>query len=309
VGWHVLESHQDLSLAALLNEAEVLFHAKQWPPPVAGDVRGWLRSESGSFPANTIPRTDHLLLDLVSTALPAIERRAEIERVENEDGTVELGFQFKDVPEGEYNLTLSSLGHYRWTPTSLLVVPPMEGIVFLRYDLDEVLPLEFLVVDAETHEEIADFEARHIKQTNSDEHGVLLHTGPLEGEQFPLDQPFTWSVEADGYAVAYGNESAFEVVEGRRRALVELQPGWSTRFLIMGGEKGGRPRPLPGADIYLDGEFIGRSGPNGGLVVHRDEPPGSAAVRYLDWEPMNAITLVKRRSNVTPVVMAEPERD
>lgn len=309
IGYHVENSPQPLSAASLLNGEEVLFEAKVWPPPVAGNISGWLRTENGGFPANAMPRTNHILIDIVSTALPAIERRADIERVEESDGSVIFKFVFKDVPEGEYNLTLSSLGNYRWAPTSMRVVPPRAGIEFMRYDLDEAPELVFEVFDAETEQPIEGFEARHIKQTNSDEHGVLLHTGPLEGEQFPLDQPFRWSVEADGYAVAYGDESAFEMRDGKRVARVVLSPGWSTRFLIMGGSKGTRPRPLPGVDVYLDDEFVGRSGPEGGLVVSMQEEPSTVEVRYLDWEPMQPISLMKRRSNVIPVVLAEPERE
>ena len=307
-GFHVVNSPQYLGPANVLTGAELLFEAKVWPPPVAGNISGWLRTENGSFPANAIPRTNHILLDIVSTELPAIERRANIEAVEQDDGVV-FRFEFPDVPEGEYNLTLSSLGNYRWAPTSMLVVPPVEGLEFLRFDMDEALPLEFEVLDAESKDFVLGFEARHIKISDSDEQGVLLHTGPLEGEQFPLDQPFLWSVEADGYATAYGDESVFEMRDGKRVARIELVPGWSRRFLVMGGERGSRPRPLPGADVYLDGEFQGRTGPGGGLVVFLAEAPSEVEVRYLDWQPLSPISLEKRRSNVTPVVMAEPERD
>lgn len=304
-GFVVRESRARLAELHVSGNFPLAFHVKPWPPEVAGDISGWLRTESGGFPAEALPRANHLVLDLVSTEQPPITRRGALEATENARGELYYTFRFEDVPAGEYNLTLSSLGNYRWEPTSVLVSPPREGIEFLRYDLDEVLPLAFEVFDAESEEPVTDFEARHIKQTNSDEHGVFLHTGPIEGEQFPRDMPFRWSVEADGYAVAYGDERAFVEEDGRRVAKVYLKRGWSTRFLVMGGKP--RTAPLDGAEVWIDGSFVGSTGPDGGLDVALAEAPGSVDVRYGDWTLAEEIALFKRRSNVTPVLMTAPE--
>ena len=310
LGWVVKEPLQSIESHHVDAGTRFAFAAKQWPPPIAGDISGWLRAEKGSFSQGTIPRTNHLVLDLVSTEHPPIKRRGNIERTEDARGTVLFVFRFEDVPEGEYNLTLSSLGNYRWEPTSVLVSPPASSIEFLRYDLDQALPVVFRVFDAKSREPIEDFDARHIKQTNSEEHGVFLHTGPLESEQFPLDMPFDWSVEADGYATAYGDESAFTIEDGSRVADVYLARGWSTRFLVMGGMP--HTRPLSGADIVLDGEVVGRTGPDGGLNVSREEAPGSVEVRYFGWTLAKPISIVegvnsRSRSRVTPVLLKEPE--
>ena len=43
--------------------------------------------------------------------------------------------------------------------------------------------------------------------------------------------------------------------------------GWSARFLVMGGKP--KTRPLDGAEILLDGEFVGKTrSPNGTLNVY-----------------------------------------
>lgn len=307
--WAALVGHRDLLPQEVLFGAELLFEVKRWPPPVAGNISGWLRTETGSFPEGAVPRTDHILLDLVSDKLPAIELRAVLEPHKDDVGGITFSFLFEDVPEGNYELTLSSLGNYRWSPTSQRVAPPVSNLEFLRFDLDAVLPLVFEVTDAETGEPVLAFEARHIKQTNSAEHGVLLHTGPIESEQFPRDLAFVWSVEAAGYAVAYGDQSAFEEREGKRVAHVALKRGWSTRFLVMGGPQGSRPQPLAGAEIEIDGEVAGHTDGNGGLVVSLDVEPEQVAVRYLDWEAVEGVATEKRRSNVTPVILSEPSRD
>ena len=307
-GW-VVERPQRSVGGGGATTVELEFLAKPWPPEVAGDISGWLRAESGGFSPDTLPRPDHLILDLVSTQRPLIVRRGQLEPVPDEEGRTSYEFRFRDVPAGEYNLTLSSLDNYRWAPTSLLVAPPASNIEFLCYDLDETVALVFEVFDAVTQEPIQAFDARHIKQTNSELHGVFLHTGPLEGRQFPRDMPFDWSVHAEGYATAYGTEASFAPDGDRLVARVYLQRGWSTRFLVMGGKPSARP--LPAAEIRLDGELVGRTGPNGALNVQLPGQPESIEVRYLDWvlvEPvdLSASTGARRQSKVTPVILRPP---
>lgn len=307
-GWVALDDSHVLLPQEILFGCDLQFEAKPWPPPSAGDISGWLRAEKGSFPADAVPRRDHILLDLASTELPAINLRATLEPLVDEEGGVTFRFLFEDVPAGEYELTLSSLGNYRWDPSSLRVAPPTTGLEFLRFDLDEVVPLQFEIYDLATNEAIEDFEARHIKITASEEHGLLLHTGPIEASQFPRDQAFLWSVEAAGYAVAYGDEAAFtEEKDGRRVARIGLKTGWSARLLLMGGPRGSRPRAVAGGEVYLDGEFVGRSDSNGGLVVYAKEAPVELTARYPGSSESFWGLVEKRRSNVTPIVMTEPE--
>ncbi|MCA9695355.1 MAG: hypothetical protein KC636_37595 [Myxococcales bacterium] len=107
--------------------------------------------------------------------------------------------------------------------------------------------------------------------------------------------------------MAYGDESAFTEEAGRRVARVALRRGWSTRFLVMGGKRNERASPLAGADVVLDGEVVGRTGPDGGLVVALDAQPAAVEVRYFGWSLGRAISLEKSRSNVTPVILVEPD--
>jgi hypothetical protein len=282
-----------------------------WPPPVAGDVRGVLERESGPWTQESLPAPSTIVLDLVTTTLPRITRRAEIVATQDGIGGLGLAFEFVDVPRGTYQLTISSLDEYRWTPTELLVAPPAEGLSFLRYDLDRTLPLAFRVVDAVTGEPVEAFEVRHIKTTWTEESGVLLHTGPLEAADFPLDARFDWSLWADGYAPAFGDETAFAVQDGERVAEVRLARGWGVRLFVLGGK--GTKRPIEGATVWLDGDQVGSSGQDGTLDVHRAEPPRRIEVRYLDWrlvhDPLQPWQgrPPERRGYVMPVVLEPPD--
>lgn len=274
-GWLVRESELaiDTERAAL---AEITFFAQRWPPPVAGPVRGWLRSERGSWEGNHLEYSQSISLDLVSSGQPRIMLRAQIEELEGQ-----LVFEFSDVPRGEYELTLSSLDHFRWTPTSVLVSPPAESIEFVRLDADRTVDLEFVVTDAESGARIEEFELFHIRQTVSEENGILMQVGPLNPKGFPLDSELSWSVEADGYAPAFGDERSFQVHDGKWVAEVRLRRGWAARFQVIGRDPS--MRPLAGALLFLDGDEIGGTDRFGAIHAAREEAPESIEFRYRDW--------------------------
>jgi hypothetical protein len=309
-GWNTRRPKVALPPIAPGGSADVTLELLPWPPPVAGDIRGILQSEVGAWSADDLPTVDSVVLDLVSTSEPRIRMRATIEAQADESGGRWLSFTFADVPRGEYELTLSSLDSYRWYPVSTFVSPPAEGIAFLRYDLDRTLPLAFRVLDAATGEPIERYTVRHLKTTVSDDNGVLLHTGPLEPDAFPVDAGFEWSLWADGYAPAFGDETSFAIEGERRVAEVRLARGWGARFLVLGGR--GTKRPVQGATILLDGEIAGTTRDDGTLDVRRAGPPDAVGVRYLDWtlthdplEPLNGRT-PERRGQVIPVLLEPP---
>lgn len=310
-GWNGAELRKPLPPMTAGGRGVVDFELVPWPPPGAGDVRGVLESERGAWTEDTLPAPSTIVLDLVTTTLPRITRRAAVAAVRDATGGLGLTFEFLDVPRGTYQLTLSSLDEYRWAPAELLVAPPAEGLRFLRYDLDRTLPLAFRVVDAVTGEPVEGFEVRHVKTTWTEESGVLLHTGPLEAGDFPLDARFDWSLWADGYAPAFGDETAFAVQDGERVAEVRLARGWGVRLFVLGGE--GTKRPIEGATVWLDGDEVGSSGPDGTLDVLRAQRPERIEVRYLDWrlshDPLQPWQgrPPERRGQVMPVVLEPRE--
>jgi hypothetical protein len=309
-GWNVREPRAALPQVERGGRAEVPFKVLRWPPPVAGDIHGLLQSEGGPWSLKALPGQNAVVLDLVSTTAPRIKLRGRLQAEADGDGGHWLSFEFKDVPRGEYELTLSSLDNYRWHPTSTFVSPPAEGLTFLRYDLDRTLPLMFRVYERTTGEPVDDYTVRHIKMTVSSDNGVLLHTGPLDPDAFPLDAKFEWSLWADGLAPVFGDEGSFEISEGERVAEVRLSQGWGARFLVMGGK--GTKYPVEGATILLDGVSIGTTRDGGTLDVYRAEAPSEIEVRYLDWKlthnplrPHNGRT-PERRGMVIPVLLEPP---
>ncbi len=281
------------------------------PPPirVAGAIRGRLVRESEPWTNSTLPPPRTVLLDLVSTAHPdEPSRRADFAQVENPDGTVDWTFEFPEVPEGEYELTLSALGTLRWSPTSLRVRAPQAGLVFTRFDHDRVEELALEVYDAVDGAPIRGYDLRHIQVSASDESGVFLHTGPLDLRAFPLDARFHWSLSAPGYATAFGDETAFVRESGRRVAVVRLGRGWATRVFVLVRDP--TARAASGAEVLVDGVRAGLTGVDGMLVVAGEREPERVEVRvpgfHVPTERAGGDYSPSQRGGITVVML---ERD
>ncbi|MBI5361702.1 MAG: carboxypeptidase regulatory-like domain-containing protein [Planctomycetes bacterium] len=296
----VLEGGRPLELAFLTAETEI-----------AGEIRGVLHTESGAWCAETLPKRGAVLLDLVSVSDPFFSMRAEVENGVDARGAPTVEFVFREVPRGEYELTLSALDGFRWHPKSQRATPPAAGLSFLRYDKEQSLPLVFHVFDARTHEPITDFEARRLALTPSHDNGVFLHTGPIELGTFPAQGTFQWSLWADDHAAAFGDETSFVEQAGARVAEVLLEPGWSTKVLVLARDP--TARPLANAEVWLDGARAGRTNAEGMVVLRAKERPKTLDVRADGFavvgKPLegHAGKTAEQRGQVT-LVFVEPKR-
>lgn len=239
---------------------------------IAGTIQGTFLSEHAPWTEATLPAPNTVLLDLVSLDHPEhAPLRPRFEQETAPDGTITWTFAFDEVPEGPYRLTLSALGTRRWSPTTQLVRAPQSGLVFTRFDGDRAESLAFEILDAVDGHALERFDARHIQITPSPDSGVFLHTGPLDLAALPLDARFRWSLTAEGYATAFGDETSFLRRGERRIATVRLARGWSTQFFVLLRDP--TARPAAGAEIRLDGTRAGVTGSDGLLVVARDAEP------------------------------------
>jgi hypothetical protein len=239
---------------------------------IAGAIRGSFVREGGPWTAELLPAENTVILDLSSIEHPSTPAlRALTKREPGADGSVAWTFEFADVLEGEYLLTLSALGTRRWSPTSLRVRAPLDGVVFTRFDKDPVVALAFEVVDAQDGTLLPNFDARHIQVTPSRENGVFLHTGPLDLVAFPLDARFQWSLTVPGYATAFGDETAFVRRGDQKVAVVRLARGWATKVFVLTRDP--TASAARGAEVRLDGVRAGFTGADGMLVVSAAEEP------------------------------------
>lgn len=281
-GWKPVEKRLELSPSHSDGTSDVVFALQREVLDIAGDISGFLTSESGPWREDDLPKPRAVLLNLVSTKDPHVSMDGEIATGRDAHGELALTFVFRNVARGEYELTLSSLDSFRWTPKSQVVAPPVANITFLRYDKDPALPLVFRVFDRASGAPIQRFETRRIQLMSSDQNGVFLHTGPMDYGKFPVESSFQWSLWADGYAPAFGDESSFVEKYGKRIADVYLSRGWGTRLLVLGRDPAARV--LENAEVIVDGRAAGRTNRDGVLLLAADERPKRIEVRYRDWK-------------------------
>lgn len=310
-GWRPASVPSELSRAVLAGERALELAFLAGETEIAGEIRGVLQSERGAWSAETLPKPGAVLLDLVSVSDPFFSMRGELEHGVDAHGTPTVEFVFRAVPRGEYELTLSALDGFRWHPQSLRATPPAAGLAFLRYDKEPSLPLVFHVFDARTRAPITDFQVRRLALTPSRDNGVFLHTGPIELGTFPAQGAFQWSLWADGHAAAFGDETSFVEQDGARVAEVLLEPGWSTKVLVLARDP--TARPLANSEVWLDGERAGRTNADGMVVVRAKERPKTLDVRADGFtvvgKPLegHAGKSAEQRGQVT-LVFVEPKR-
>lgn len=273
------DDERELDASELRGDTFVVLRAV--PPPVdpAGEfvLRGALLSEAGAWTAETLPRTGAVLLDLVAQSDPGRSTRIELVTVNDANGAPTLAFEVPVNGGGPWELTLSSLDGFRWSPTNVRITGATKPLEFLRYDREKTLPLTFEVTDARTGAHIESFAVRRLQTNVSRDAGVFLHTGPIELGTFPIQGPFQWSLASDGYAPAFGDETNF-VEDGERRvARVTLERGWGTKLLALARDP--LARPLAGAEVYVDTRFAGRTANDGTLVLRGDARPAQLEVR------------------------------
>jgi hypothetical protein len=255
--------------------------ASRAPLRIAGPIRGLLVREAGPWTQDTLPQPNTVMIDVVPKGRPRESLRARITPRPDANGAFTLEFETDDLTEGEHEITLSALGSWRWAPVSAHVTPPASGITFTRYDKDPRVTLEFKVSDAITGDSIAPFQTRNIQLTPSADNGVFLQTGPLDVNAFPIDGRFRWSLWADGYAPAFGDETAFVRIGDKRIADVRLARGWSTQVLVLARDP--QARQAAGARILVDGHVAGTTGADGMLVVSAPSAPQSLQVELAGW--------------------------
>ena len=270
------------------------------------EVSGHLRSRKGTWDDLDRLIAGHVHIELIARDRAEPARTAQLTRVDDPSGEVRIAFRFQGVPEGTYDLTISTTDHFRWVPASLEVTPPIKDLEIWCFDDRETLSVGFRVIDAETLEEIQGYSVWSVRTEVSEEKGVLFHAGPLEADKVPLDAPIQWRLWTDGYAPAAGDERAFaEEVEGRWIAEVHLRRGWGRRIVVLGADP--VMRPLRGARVVLDGVEVGTTNDEGALDVELDQAPQLVSASYGDLRLEEApFATVDRRAHIAVLVVREP---
>lgn len=210
-------------------------------------------------------------------------------------------FEFQQVPEGEYEITVIATDGSRWSPNPLRVRPPRLDLEIVREDVGKPWTAWFRVHDAESDASIGDFHVQIlVDETGASQirHLVVRGDPPRgSGGTWPADALFRWNVHADGYRVASGTERDF-VGEGTDRvADVFLRRGFGARlvlrdaqgrFDVLEDDWAGRVAarehaPIAGARVLADGEIVATSDAQGMAAFETPRPPERIEILAPGW--------------------------
>ena len=235
----------------------------------AGSIRGRVVTRSGRYDG-------WVRVGLRSTTAPGkmFDTRPKLER----DGErMVADFEFEDLPQGEYEMTVSAGSLMQVTPTSLTVRPPIDGLEFVIEDAGPMVSFGFHTFDAQTGERIAEFNLYYsASKTLTTNSGGEWGTAAIEW--VPADKAFFWAITPKGYMPAYGDQDSFGGDGALRFAELHLERGWGVQFNIYGLDGS-----LPGVVVLLDGREAGISDADGIVRVRSAEPPRRVQFQFRDW--------------------------
>lgn len=205
-------------------------------------------------------------------------------------------FEFQQVPEGEYELTVISSDGRGWRPSRLRVRPPNQSLEIFRDDAAGTWRASFHVVDARTGHRMESFRVQfQMPDLWSNEDFEARPEVP--NATFVEGARFRWNVHAEGYRLASGTEKDFPGPGEVRVADVRLEEGFGARLLFrdaqglfatIGDDHHGRVAvlerpPVAGARVFADGEHVATSDADGVALLETPWPPGRIDIRASGW--------------------------
>lgn len=214
---------------------------------IAGPVAGRLTSDSGTYSGSVL-----IVLDPVPGTDGRQPTFAYPEWTQDAGETV-AAFSFADVPEGEYDLRVMSLGDLRtWTPSNLRVTAPMSELELRCADQESVQDWGFSAYDADTGKLLTDVVVccrtpdgierayKRVPESGRPQWQLIAENmvwaridGELPVQGLPRDAHFEWAVVAEGYAPSYGTEESFVSTENGLVATTFLNPGWGAQVRVV----------------------------------------------------------------------------
>lgn len=220
--------------------------------PAVGSIRGKLTTATGEHRPFSKVYLDALAPRSAQFEAPVTWQR----EAEGWVGT----FEFADMPAGAYAPSLITDDLFAWEGGADTVTAPFDGLDYFCADDVDLVDLVLRVVDDHTGSALESFEGRWYSEVDWDEFasggtGFVRLVGG-----FPEGRPIQWSVWADGYGVARGDESAFTDRAGDTRvATVRLVPGHDV--LVEAWDDA--DHPVAGVRVIVDGRHVATTDADG----------------------------------------------
>lgn len=228
-------------------------------------ITGQHRSKGGRVYLDSLDNPDFHLSKMVS--------------YRKRDGEYRAAFSFDEVPAGLYELSLIPFDNMRWNTRRMTIAAPAGGLEFVCEDDVPTFDLEFGGIDADTGAPVV--RIWHIVWQGDPLDDVRLdddwESGLYEG--VPEGVPLRWVLRAEGYRLAWGDES--DIRGGTEHRFIEaaLEPGWGHTYKVTTRER----EPIEGVELIVDGESLGRTDSQGVVTINLDARPEALEFRYEGW--------------------------
>ncbi len=238
-----------------------------------GRISGVLRSRTGEYRSRTCSLT------LQGIDRPAL-KEFKLVHFQRQDGEYSAPFAFKDLPRGEYKVTLSTDDNSHWESRVIKVTAPTDELEFLCLDDSPTFRLSLSAVDAQTGAPVKN--SWGIVWLGDPMDNVRLTNGN-NGEgvygSVPEGVPLHWAIRARGYRLATGDESSIQ--ESDRWPIIEakLQRGWGKIFKVTTDKQ----QPIEGVEIFVDGKSCGVTDRQGSITINLSKKPAELQFLYRDW--------------------------
>lgn len=244
--------------------------------PMAGRIRGKVVSDSGKY-------ARRVQITLTSNAGDA--SRAPLTRTADfvlHGG----GFDFGELPAGNYRLQLVEDDWFEWKPRRIDVTLPdehSETLEFRVHDMVAAADLVFDVKDADNGIPLRNF---HLTLSTFDgDRSMRTTSGRIVYEAYPEDRRLLWRLDADGYPPVTGTLDSFAVrtiSDGRLRRTCEvnLRPGWGE---YVRAENQRNRRAIAGVAVLVDGHEVAKTDEQGYALVSARDKPSSVTLKLDGW--------------------------
>lgn len=248
-----------------------------------GDVRGTILGYSEAYEDSCSVTLREVKTRFARTAYPT--------KTVGPDGNPVWGFEFKDLPDKEFELTLDSKKPGYYQPERMLIHPPALNLEFKADETSTRDDYGLLIGPPPDDEGWAGIDFHIRRQDGRSVAKCGIQESMIVGVDFQEGAKFDWVATSEGFIPRVGDDGDFTLRDpnapGGRHKLrglytsLKLKAGWGSVYLLSDGQG-----PLHGATAWIEGLQVGRSDRKGRLVVEADSAPTQIEFRFRGWEPV-----------------------
>ena len=226
--------------------------------PIVGGIAGTLRSDSGTYAQRVTVR-------LRSETAPELSLWR--------TSRTEQPYSFANLPAGNYTVEIEENDPYEWSPRKRKVAPGESKADFRVRDAVPKADYSFEPRSRDSGEVLQRFHL--VLDTHEGQRSLWARPRQTVLEDWPVDKPFRWRIDADQHAPERGDSAQSQPVASTRDdhlLQVDMRFGWGEWVRVVSSR---RSSPIAEAVVLADGVEVGKTDASGWFKLYRRDPPQS----------------------------------